>query len=214
MVLRFCVTSSPISPSPRVAPRTSLPSSYTSEIASPSTFGSVTYSMARSSISRLASRLRTRCSQARSSSSSRAFASDSIGSRCCTSPKRCSGRPPTRCVGESAVPQLRVLLLQAAQLAQQVVVVRVRDLRVVLDVVAVVVVLDLAPQVRGAGGRIAGALRLRHQEEAAVLSPIRLDRSQPSSSSMLPESVRSKWSGVTEIVSASIAAKSVPSSEW
>ena len=45
MVFRFCVTSSPISPSPRVAPRASAPFSYTSEIASPSIFGSVTYSI-------------------------------------------------------------------------------------------------------------------------------------------------------------------------
>ncbi len=44
-VRRFWVTSSPTSPSPRVAPRVSTPSSYTSEMARPSIFGSVTNSM-------------------------------------------------------------------------------------------------------------------------------------------------------------------------
>ena len=42
MVRRLAVTSSPTSPSPRVAPRTKTPFSYTSEIARPSIFGSVT----------------------------------------------------------------------------------------------------------------------------------------------------------------------------
>src|SRR5438270_383001 len=42
MVRRFWVTSSPISPLPRVAPRSSTPSRYTSEIARPSILGSVT----------------------------------------------------------------------------------------------------------------------------------------------------------------------------
>ncbi len=41
-VRRLAVTSSPAMPLPRVAPRTNTPSSYTSEMASPSTFGSVT----------------------------------------------------------------------------------------------------------------------------------------------------------------------------
>ena len=42
IVLRLVVTSSPRRPSPRVVPRTSLPSSYTRLIESPSIFGSVT----------------------------------------------------------------------------------------------------------------------------------------------------------------------------
>ena len=42
IVRRLWVTSSPISPSPRVAPRSSTPSRYSSEIARPSIFGSAT----------------------------------------------------------------------------------------------------------------------------------------------------------------------------
>jgi hypothetical protein len=91
IVLRFWVTSSPISPSPRVAPRTNAPFSYTREIASPSIFGSVTYSM-----SSLPDSLRTRASHVRSSSGLRALASDSIGCRCLTGSNLSSGFPPTR----------------------------------------------------------------------------------------------------------------------
>ena len=73
-------------------------------MASPSTFGSVTYSIARSAMPALGrAGCAPACSHARSSSSSRALASDSIGCRCRTSPKRSSGRPPTRWVGESGV---------------------------------------------------------------------------------------------------------------
>ncbi len=42
IVRRLWVTSSPISPLPRVAPRSNKPSRYSSEIASPSIFGSTT----------------------------------------------------------------------------------------------------------------------------------------------------------------------------
>jgi hypothetical protein len=51
----------------------------------------------------LASRFVIRWTHARSSSSSRAFASDSIGWRCSTGSNLESGRPPTRWVGESGV---------------------------------------------------------------------------------------------------------------
>ena len=44
-----------------------------------------------------------RSSQARSSSSLRALASDSIGCRCVTGSNRSSGLAPTRWVGESGV---------------------------------------------------------------------------------------------------------------
>ena len=47
--------------------------------------------------------LRIRVSQARSSSSLRALASESIGSACSTCSKRSSGGAPTRWVGESGV---------------------------------------------------------------------------------------------------------------
>ena len=45
IVRTFCVTSSPVSPSPRVAARTSTPSSYSRLIARPSSLGSTLYSM-------------------------------------------------------------------------------------------------------------------------------------------------------------------------
>lgn len=44
MVRRFSVTSSPIRPSPRVAPRTNTPSRYSSATDRPSTLGSTLYS--------------------------------------------------------------------------------------------------------------------------------------------------------------------------
>ena len=79
IVRRLCVTSSPISPLPRVAPRSNTPSRYSSEIASPSIFGSATYSNSGSSIPSRARWLRIRWIQARSSSAERALASESIG---------------------------------------------------------------------------------------------------------------------------------------
>ena len=60
---------------------------------------------------------RLRASQARSSSSSRALASESIGSRWRTCSNRSSGCPPTRCVGESGVRSSGKLLLERLQLA-------------------------------------------------------------------------------------------------
>jgi hypothetical protein len=59
------------------------------------------------------------------------------------------GCPPTRWVGESGVaaPDVR---LQRLQLAKQPVVLGVRDLRIIEDVVAVVVVVQLAAQLLGA----------------------------------------------------------------
>ena len=74
---------------------------------------------------------------------------------------RSSGLPADALRRRVGRPQLGVLLLERAQLAQQVVVLGVRDLRVVEHVVAVVVVLELAPQLRGPRGRLAGALRRR-----------------------------------------------------
>ena len=92
------MTSSPRSPSPRVAPRTSTPSSYTSETAEPSIFGSSTYATGSS----VPSRLRT--SSAHFSSASRVvtFSSEPIGERCATFVNPAAGAAPTRCVGESA----------------------------------------------------------------------------------------------------------------
>ena len=84
--------------------------------------------------------------QARSSSSERALASESIGCRCVTFSSLPTGSPPTRCVGRVRRQQLRVLALDRAQLVQQRVVGVVADLRVVEDVVAVPVVGELLAQ--------------------------------------------------------------------
>ena len=117
-----------------------------------------------------------------------------------------SGLAPTRWVGESGVTQVGVLRLEVAQLVQQRVVLGVGDLRVVEDVVAVVVVLELRAQlVRALGG-------LGQTSRAAGASS--RSRSKPDSSSTPAWSVRSKCSGVTAISPSAIAAKSVPSSWW
>ena len=103
IVRRLCVTSSPTSPLPRVAPRTRTPFSYSSEIARPSIFGSATNVNSGFSMPSRARWLRMRSTQARSSSSERALASESIGSSCVTFVRFETGSPPTRCVGESGV---------------------------------------------------------------------------------------------------------------
>ena len=92
------VTSSPRAPSPRVAPRTSRPSSYVSAMARPSIFGS--HTMANVSVSSSAA---VRLCHAASSWVSKAFARLSIGCGWTTSAKRSEGAEPTRCVGESGV---------------------------------------------------------------------------------------------------------------
>ena len=84
-----------------------------------------------------------RATQARSSSSERALARQSIGRRCWTFSSRETGSPPTRCVGESGVTSSGWSRLDRAQLVEQRVVGVVADLGVVEDVVAVVVVRQL-----------------------------------------------------------------------
>jgi hypothetical protein len=96
MVRTFGVTSSPVRPSPRVAPRTSRPFSYTSAIASPSTLSS--HSNSGCSISRC-----TRSAQACSSSAEKALSSDSIRSRCSTAANCEETVPATFWLGESGV---------------------------------------------------------------------------------------------------------------
>ena len=103
IVFRFGVTSSPITPSPRVAPRTNSPFSYRSEIAIPSIFGSATKRSSLGEMSSRFSRLCRRVSQARNSSAPLALPSESIGSTWRTCGKRSVARPLTRCVGESGV---------------------------------------------------------------------------------------------------------------
>ena len=103
IVRRLCVTSSPTSPLPRVAPRSRIPLRYTRLIARPSIFGSTTNSNLGRSIPSRARWLRIRSTHARSSSSVRAFGSDSIGSRCVTFSSFPTGSAPTRWVGESGL---------------------------------------------------------------------------------------------------------------
>src|SRR5882672_1033557 len=88
-VLRFAVTSSPVYPSPRVAPCTKRPLSYNRLIASPSNFGSAAYS-----ISSLPSPSRTRRSNPITSSSVKALLRESIGVRWVTCGNSSSGAPP------------------------------------------------------------------------------------------------------------------------
>ena len=82
------------------------------------------------------------------------------------------GSPPTRCVGESGRAQLGVLGLQRAQLVEQRVVLVVADLRVVEDVVAVVVEVELLAQLGGAlcGLRALTRSRRRRAPRAAARS--------------------------------------------
>jgi hypothetical protein len=97
-VRRLGVTSSPVVPSPRVAPRTSTPSTYRRLMASPSTLGSTTNGPG----SRPA-RSRARWYQACNSSNEKALARLSMGTRCRTGAKRSDGVAPTRWVGDSGV---------------------------------------------------------------------------------------------------------------
>ena len=91
-----------------------------------------------------------RLSQARSSSSLRALASDSIGCEVLDLLELLERRAAHALGRRVRREQLGVLALEVAQLAQQRVVLGVADLRVVEDVVAVVVVLELPPQLVGA----------------------------------------------------------------
>src|ERR671915_723430 len=111
-----------------------------------------------------------------------------------------------------------MVLLELAQLTEQRVVLVIADHRVVEDVVAVVVLLDLAPQLRSAPGVGARRLRAAHRspvaEAAAAPAAVAsiAAKSQPRSSSIPERSVRSKWTGVTEIRPRAIAERSDPSS--
>ena len=100
IVRRLAVTSSPVVPSPRVAPWTKRPASYRREMARPSIFSSATY---RGGSSSGPSSRWTRASNARSSASSNALPRLSIGARWATSASALLGRPPTERVGESSV---------------------------------------------------------------------------------------------------------------
>ena len=107
----------------------------------PSSFGSTTYSTR----SRPSS-LRTRASNSAISSRVVTFASDSICWPCRTVSKVLCGAAPTRWVGESAVTSSGCARLERLQAAEELVVLGVRDLRIVEHVVAMVVVRDGATQ--------------------------------------------------------------------
>ena len=96
-VRRLAVTSSPVLPSPRVAPRTNAPCSKRRLMASPSSFGSTENTGSASPVSRA-----MRATKSCTSSSSNALASDSIGTACATSANAEAGVAPTRWVGEFA----------------------------------------------------------------------------------------------------------------
>ena len=113
-------------------------------------------------------------------------------------------------MGESGRPKLGVLLLELDQLAQQIVVLGIRDLRIVEDVVAVVVVLELPAQLRRAL-RPAGDASAAHSPADGAPWLGEQGREVPARHLFEAlQSVSSKCSGVTEIMPASIAAKSVP----
>ena len=126
-----------------------------SEIARPSIFGSVTKRSARGSMSSERRRLWRRALPGAELVGAAGVAEREhrLG---VARPARSGrpGRPPTRWVGESGVTQLRVGLLELAQLAQQRVVDVVADDRVVEHVVAVVVLGDLVAQLGRALRRV------------------------------------------------------------
>ena len=93
-VLRFSVTSSPVTPSPRVAPRTKTPFSYSSDMERPSILGSTLYALPVTAAE-------TRSSKARSSSKEKTSFRLSRGTSCVTGAKLLLAVPPTCCVGES-----------------------------------------------------------------------------------------------------------------
>src|SRR6476659_6612455 len=99
MVRRLTVTSSPIWPSPRVAPRTKRPFSYVRLIASPSIFGSSTNATGAP----LSRRLSTSAAHLTIASSVVTFSSEPIGVRCSTFWNFDEAGAPTRWVGESGV---------------------------------------------------------------------------------------------------------------
>ena len=96
MVRRLAVTSSPITPSPRVDPCTKRPFSYVSEIARPSIFGSTPKRTSREPSPSCSITARARRYQSASSSGPRALARLSMGRRCRTGANRSEGAAPTR----------------------------------------------------------------------------------------------------------------------
>ena len=102
IVRTLSVTSSPTSPSPRVAATARRPASYRRLIARPSNLSSAMYSTGGASAASPRSR-RTRASNfaAAPATVSVSVRIDSIGIACRTGAKSVRAAPPTRCVGES-----------------------------------------------------------------------------------------------------------------
>ncbi len=140
IVRRFSVTSSPVTPSPRVAPTVKRPPSYCNEIARPSSFGSTTYRTA------CGTSFSMRVAHACSSSNENALSSDSIRTRCTTGANVDAGRPPGRCVGESGVTRSGCCRFELAQFAHERVELRVAELGIVVNEVALGVVVDQLAQ--------------------------------------------------------------------
>ena len=90
---RFSVTSSPVTPSPRVAPRTKTPFSYSRDMERPSILGSTLYSRPPSAAD-------IRSSKARSSSKENTSLRLSSGTSCVTEAKVLLAVPPTCWVGD------------------------------------------------------------------------------------------------------------------
>ena len=82
-----------------------------------------------------------------------------MGSRCATLANLSPGSPETRWVGESAVRQRRVGLLEREELAHEPVVLGVGEDRVVEDVVGVVRLADPRPELLDALRRAVGHAR-------------------------------------------------------
>ena len=114
--------------------------------------------------------------------------------------------------------ELGMLLLEGLQLVVERVVLVVADLRVIENVVAVGVVVDLPAELRGARGLVAATglvLPGRAHGSSATFSAAgctRRSRLYRSSTDMPSRSVRSKWTGVTAIFPCATAARSVPAS--
>src|SRR5262249_48866317 len=108
-------------------------------------------------------------------------------------------------------------LLDSLELPHQLVVIRVRDDRVVQHVVAVIVVSDLPPEL--VGPLLCPPRRAHRWVGASADSSTACSardnipsKSHFFSRSRLGRSVRSKWTGVTEMRSRAIAERSEPSS--
>ena len=144
IVRALAVMSSPVFPRPRVAPSTSLPSSYRSDTDAPSIFGSSTYA----GVAPSPSVRRTRSSNARTSASVYVLSMLIIGTACRTDASDSCTSPPTRCVGEAAVRSSGWAASSSVSSAISPSYSPVAQRRPGLDVVEVVGLVQLGPQFR------------------------------------------------------------------